>query len=769
MFLNNFPNTHKVTIDGAVYFSPNGCKGRRLKENLTHINAIFADFDFKPKAVTGDSKPDFKQFMLDLDDLPTPTYVVESGNGWHLYWCLEEPILVTDENRDSLIEQVEGMHRFLNQHYGADNGAIDVLHLLRQPGFEHKKMPEHPFMVDIVVDNSEDRYTLDELLVAMPPITKEVKEDVVESDDDFDIRKVAVDVWATKGDVVEWDTIGRMIWNGEKTGTFIGRNGGGNYIATTSESYPYKGNATTYVAGVLGISTKEAYKWLIGKYGEIEHKVKDSLVQDTKIEDVTNITLCPERAIYKRYINNPESKDDKDFFKKKKALQEQYKLAFHNYFAEVYQHLHFEVGEDGVYWNYNEVSGIYEEINGTTAREWVMRLLIDEDLIASATDATAKTVLARYRSCYTERGHAYDDFDNEDLWFHAENGWVNLESLVFEEHTATRLSRRKSAVAYDAKVVCPVYDKFINEDLLLKEDQIRVIDQFSGLILTKEMKHEKMLTLLGRTGCGKSTLLNTWSRVLGEMALEKKLTELSSESARFAGSQFVGSTLCWFDEVDVKKAEMGNSLGTLVTGKHINVERKGINGIKKAVNSVKCVLTANRLPMTAEIGIYRRLILINITASFVEAGTVDRDIDMKLGNEASGILNRMIKGLQDLRKMGTFTMIAGHDDLIEEYKAQSDTIAEFLDEYFDVGTENDFIETKNIYESYRHFAEGNSWTRSITPQKFGRLLASQPLTRFAKIAPKRTMDSRGWTGLKLKKEYKFSETGLILEVFSSDF
>ena len=345
-----------------------------------------------------------------------------------------------------------------------------------------------------------------------------------------------------------------------------------------------------------------------------------------------------------------------------------------------------------------------------------------------------------------------------------------LTTLEFTNHTPDRLSRRKSAVSYDAVATCPVYDKFLDEDLQLKEDQVRVINQFSGLILTNEMKHEKMLTLLGRTGCGKSTLLNTWSRVLGEMALEKKLTELSSESARFAGSQFIGSTLCWFDEVDVKKAEMGNNLGTLVTGKHINVERKGINGIKKALNTVKCVLTANRLPMTAEIGIYRRLIMIPIQVSFYESGVEDKDIDSKLAEEASGILNRMIRGLHDLKKMGTFTVISGHDDLIEEYKAQSDTIAEFLDEYFEVGNEEDFVETKNLFESYRHFAEGNSWTRSITPQKFGRLLASQPLTRFAKIQSKRTKHSRGWTGLKLKNEYKFNDsTGLIIEVASMNF
>lgn len=269
MFLNHFTSAFEQTLypEGSKFFTPNGCTGARHKENLSHINAVFADWDFKPLAITGDAKPDFKQFMMDLDGLPTPSFIVESGNGWHLYWLLEQPIVVTDENRAELTAQVEGIHRFIHERYGSDSGAMDVLRLMRLPGYEHKKMPQHPFMVK-VIEESDDRYTLEELMTAMPPVYKEtvVHEEVTE--DEFDIKRVAIDAWAEKGDTVTFDTLGRMVWNGQHTGTFVGRNGGQNYIATTSMEFPYKGNATTYSAGVLGITTKEAYKRLVTKYGE---------------------------------------------------------------------------------------------------------------------------------------------------------------------------------------------------------------------------------------------------------------------------------------------------------------------------------------------------------------------------------------------------------------------------------------------------------------------------------------------------------------------
>jgi phage/plasmid-associated DNA primase len=112
--------------------------------------------------------------------------------------------------------------------------------------------------------------------------------------------------------------------------------------------------------------------------------------------------------------------------------------------------------------------------------------------------------------------------------------------------------------------------------------------------------------------------------------------------------------------------------------------------------------------------------------------------------------------------MGRFTVIEGHDDLIEEYKAQSDTMAEFLETYFVPAGENMFVSNNDLFNSYQQFAEGNSFTKSITPQKFGRLLATQPLNAFSKIFSDKKNGVRGWFGLKLKEEFVFNtKTGVI--------
>ncbi len=485
-------------------------------------------------------------------------------------------------------------------------------------------------------------------------------------------------------------------------------------------------------------------------------------LRDMGIDEIKDVDSCPERTAYVRHLQKAEY-GDKEWHATLKYLREQYKLAFHDYFASFHEHLIYEEGEDKVYFDYNPETGIYEELAFSTVRGWLLNILQKEDLRECATEGFAKNCLARFRGMNPQRGVSYGDFDDTPDWFHASNGWVNVKTQAFEPHTPDRLSRIVSAVAYDAKAKCPRYDKFLDEDIQVVADAVRVIDQFSGLLLIPDIRYQKMLTIIGKPGSGKSTLLDIWSSVLGEMATQKRLTDLQGDSYRFAGASLLGRTLCWFDEVDVKRSEMGNNLGTLVTGSKITVERKGVNGIVSGRNQLKCILTANSLPMSSEHGMYRRLILVHFARSFYDEMTTEVDINEQLEAEASGILNRMLKGLADLQKNRGFTVIAGHEDLIEEYKASSDTIAEFLDTYFEFNAKATPLETSKLFNAYKLFANDRH-SSSITPQRFGRLLQSQPLNRFAGISNKKgTGGVRQWVGLQLKNGFDFNSDDEIVE------
>jgi P4 family phage/plasmid primase-like protien len=488
-------------------------------------------------------------------------------------------------------------------------------------------------------------------------------------------------------------------------------------------------------------------------------------------EPVTDI--APEATAYHKYRKGEGERDAK----KLERLRGAHLRHFYKYIAKEYPNLLFEKESDELYFHYDEKTGIYHDWKKVHVQELVTRMLIKEGFLQEANIARVKQMIIHMRSMFIERGCHYDDFDADEKWFHCSNGWVQLDlqldedgvvkPRVFEPHTPKRLSRRVSAVAFDGAAVCPHYDKMM-VDFQLAGDMVRVIDQFSGLLLTSDIKHQKMLAFVGKPGCGKSTIAEVWGKVLGDMAIRKDLGDLTGDRFRFIGKSLTGRTLLHFDEVDIKRSEMGSNLGNLITGDRFAVERKGKDEDPSAKNKLKCVLTANSLPMSAEVGIFRRMILIEFANSFYDNGNADLKLPEKLDAESSGILNRMLAGLADIREEGTFTTILGHDDAIEEYKVSSNTIAEYLDEYFEPAGINDVVEVSVMFNTYVKWLGPNRGRMTLTPQRFGQMIKTQPLRKFDIGQARGGNGSRVRTGLKVRTCYQESEHDGVLEAVNAD-
>jgi hypothetical protein len=166
----------------GAFFTVNGFDKERKKNKLTHVSGVFADIDQK------EGKMSLQELQQVLFEYKPPSIINETKNGYHCIWLLEESIGVTDDNRDELIATVEGIHRRFVDVFKADNAAIDVGHLLRIPRTEHRKNPAEPFVITTVYE-TDDVYTLDELVAEFPPILKpELVVEYGETSDDIQTR-----------------------------------------------------------------------------------------------------------------------------------------------------------------------------------------------------------------------------------------------------------------------------------------------------------------------------------------------------------------------------------------------------------------------------------------------------------------------------------------------------------------------------------------------------------------------------------------------------
>lgn len=143
-----------VTPSNTLY---KGTSGRGKAENACALVALWADVDLAGGVHNGQSKnpPDIATVRILLKDLPTPSMVIHSGGGLHLYWCMQNPIEITNtESRKQAASLIEGWQQtirtiFSVQGYTLDSTA-DLARLLRVPGTFNYKNTSDPKPVRII-------------------------------------------------------------------------------------------------------------------------------------------------------------------------------------------------------------------------------------------------------------------------------------------------------------------------------------------------------------------------------------------------------------------------------------------------------------------------------------------------------------------------------------------------------------------------------------------------------------------------------------------
>lgn len=129
---------------GAIYFVPNEL-GHTLnhaghfrdKTNVVAFNAFFMDFDdrTKPEQMTRIRSIGF-----------TPSAIVESGNGYHVYFEFEEPAVLEPAAWSAV-------QTGLAKRFGGDTAVSDPARLMRLPGSYHTKDGSTPVLVHILEKN----------------------------------------------------------------------------------------------------------------------------------------------------------------------------------------------------------------------------------------------------------------------------------------------------------------------------------------------------------------------------------------------------------------------------------------------------------------------------------------------------------------------------------------------------------------------------------------------------------------------------------------
>ena len=186
---------HKLNMEGyGIFFAIQKMKSEERKiQNLDSIRCIAIDIDNKDQ-----SKLDIMEKVTKSPLIPT--MVVESKNGYHVYWILKKESWVKALNPE---ETAINYRNFLKERFvplfGADKQACDVSRVLRMPGFYHIKNPMDPFLVNTLIQTNKT-FLMSDIKTAFPVIEpvkvakKFIREQISRFPDDLSIENVAKEV-----------------------------------------------------------------------------------------------------------------------------------------------------------------------------------------------------------------------------------------------------------------------------------------------------------------------------------------------------------------------------------------------------------------------------------------------------------------------------------------------------------------------------------------------------------------------------------------------
>ena len=159
--LNHIPRVLERYEDINSYFGiatrGNGFGG---KDGIVEIPYVWVDIDRKDFA-----PEDWEKLIQKIKEFRfLPTWVIDSGGGFHIYWRLKDPL------GDKDIQKVEDVLRRLAHHFGGDPKSAEAAHLLRVPFTQNAKY-DPPRAVSIAESN-ETAYDISDFDL-LPSVSEE--------------------------------------------------------------------------------------------------------------------------------------------------------------------------------------------------------------------------------------------------------------------------------------------------------------------------------------------------------------------------------------------------------------------------------------------------------------------------------------------------------------------------------------------------------------------------------------------------------------------
>ena len=308
-----------------------------------------------------------------------------------------------------------------------------------------------------------------------------------------------------------------------------------------------------------------------------------------------------------------------------------------------------------------------------------------------------------------------ESLDTNSYLLGVANGVINLKTGGLRVETKEEYITKQAPVEFNPDATCPRWFKFLNQAMDGDKEMISYLKRIVGYSLTGDTKEQVLFFLFGHGANGKSVFVNTIQDLLGDYAIQTPVSTLmtrgkgsiNNDIARMRGARFVATTETEegskFNESEIKLLTGGDTITCRFLRQEFFEYRP----------EFKIWISGNHKPVPGDgHSIWRRLILIPFEI-IVDEVNQDKELNLKLREELSGILNWAIEGCLEWQEEGLKTP-QKIVDAISEYKSEMDRVLTWMEECCEpkprAGAET---KASSLYGCYRKWAiENGEWAMS---------------------------------------------------------
>lgn len=728
-----------------AYFTVNGFKGiANTKDQCTNINAFFIDIDGRKN----------EKELETIKSRLMPTFITETKNGYHIYWCLDEYLYKEDYEEkewNELVSKWEQIEQNIVISLNADPQVKDITRILRVPnsfywkktGDAYKKVvTEDTFVIKGIHKQVSATYSMDKVHEVFPDQTEKTP-DFPNTPKGKTMQKYAD---AEKKNFFEMVNSKYHIEDRPSFQALIS-----GKPETMPPNLTSRNQALLITASLMrqaGWSREKAIRQ-IEKVGW--HGIEKERGGMQEIINTINSAFNSEYAYsYKNEIiafnMTPEeqSKIQMAYTHVSKLRKEVDKTRFSNYEYEIAsRYPYLKKNEIGIIFNYE--NGVYKMLSDQDISNIILNMLHEDMLWGYKTKRSVADKIACLVAIIPDL-----ELSNNSDYFNVKNGLYQFSTGQLVPHTPDYVSLVQSPVEFDPTATAPYWMECLDAwmDGPEKEEKTKILQQFSGYLLTPSMVHAKALFLVGDGGNGKSTFADTLGMIIGEQGTSR--IDLEDLYGTFGLKGLIGKRLNIIEEVGGNYYQ-SHKLKKLISGEDLTINMKFKDQFKFRPTA-KFIFAVNTMPRVddSSSATERRISVVQFNNNFRNnPNTALRFSNGLLAKELSGILNWMIEGEKMLRESKAFTVTAEQKGVLAEYREENSSVDGFMGECIEYG-EGFNVSTRALYDEYKEYCikDGRKFKSAIAFTKEMKALAKSN-GKFSYI--ERTSGTRGakFEGIKI--------------------